>query len=67
MYFAYLVLAYVAIGLLVAIAFSAFAASRMLAGHPAISAGARLLLLPGATLLWPLIVHRWATTHEPAA
>lgn len=67
MYFAYLVLAYVAIGLLVAIAFSAFWAPQMLAGHPDISVGARLLLLPGATLLWPLVVHRWATTREHAA
>jgi hypothetical protein len=54
--FAGLVL-YVAMGLLIGLAFVIFGVTRV---QPAtITVGARLLLLPGATALWPFVLHRW--------
>jgi hypothetical protein len=50
---------YVAAGMVVAFAFVLYGATRALE-HPAtVSAGARVLLFPASTLLWPLVLRRW--------
>lgn len=50
---------YVAAGMVFAFAFVLHGATRVLE-HPApVSAGARVLLFPASTLLWPLILRRW--------
>jgi hypothetical protein len=54
-----LILTYAIAGSLTAMAFAAGAAGRLLHGAE-VSPGARLLLMPGAFMLWPLIVKRWA-------
>ena len=52
--------AYAAVGLVAALAFVAFGVTRLLP-HPApVSFGARILLIPGATALWPYVILRWA-------
>ncbi len=53
-----LFLLYLAAGAAVALAFAAFGASRLLPGTR-VSLGARVLLIPGAFLLWPLVLLRW--------
>jgi len=51
--------AYAAVGLVAALAFVSFGVTRLLP-HPApVSLGARLLLIPGATALWPYVILRW--------
>jgi hypothetical protein len=57
MLFLYLIYLYVGIGLAVAIAF-AFAGVTRVQPRP-MTAGARLLLIPGAAALWPYILLRW--------
>jgi len=48
---------YLAVGLLTAIAFVASGVTRV---QPApVTIGARILLIPGAVALWPLIMSRW--------
>lgn len=46
-------------GLFVALAFVSVGASRLLPQPAPVSLGARILLLPGAFLLWPWIALRW--------
>ena len=50
--------AYVGTGVIVAIAFLTFGLPRVLPGK-SVTPGARLLLLPGATALWPFVLGRW--------
>lgn len=50
--------AYAALGLAVALPFVVFGIARVVP-HAKVTAGARVLLIPGATLLWPLILGRW--------
>jgi hypothetical protein len=53
----YLLAAYVAIGIAVAFAFVIVGVTRV---QPMpVTLGARILLLPGAFVLWPLVVARW--------
>jgi len=48
---------YVAIGLLAGLAFVVVGVVRV---QPApVTIGARILLLPGAVALWPLVISRW--------
>jgi hypothetical protein len=48
---------YVAVGLAIGLAFVVFGVTRV---QPAtMTVGARILLLPGATALWPLVLGRW--------
>lgn len=49
---------YLAIGLLFAIAFATFAAGRIDPAARAGSLGFRILIAPGAALLWPLLAPR---------
>ena len=53
----YLLVAYAAVGSLVALAFVIVGVTRV---QPMpVTVGARILLLPGAFVLWPLVVARW--------
>ena len=48
---------YAAVGVVTALAFSAFGVTRV---QPApMSLGARILILPGAAALWPYVLLRW--------
>ncbi len=55
----YAVALYVAIGLVFALAFLTFGVTRALPEPIPVSPGARLLFLPAATILWPLVLSRW--------
>lgn len=56
----YVIAAYLAVGLVAALAFVSFGVTRLLP-HPApVSFGARILLIPGAAALWPYVLLRWA-------
>ena len=48
---------YVATGLLVGLAFVVFGVTTVQAAP--VTIGARILLLPGAIALWPLVASRW--------
>jgi hypothetical protein len=53
----YAVAAYVVVGIAVALAFVAVGVSQL---QPMpVTVGARILLLPGAFVLWPLVLVRW--------
>ena len=53
---------YVAIGLLAGVAFVVGGVARV---QPApVTIGARILLLPGATALWPLVLARWFSSQR---
>ena len=49
---------YAGAGLLIALPFAAIGAPNLVRRTP-VSLGARLLLVPGAMLFWPLILKRW--------
>jgi hypothetical protein len=53
----YLFIAYVAVGIAVALAFVTIGIAQVQAMP--VTVGARILLLPGALVLWPLVVSRW--------
>jgi hypothetical protein len=55
---------YVAIGLATALAFASVGVTRV---QPApVTIGARILLVPGAIALWPLVLSRWlGSRHTP--
>lgn len=59
---------YLAVGLAFAIAFVARGVGRVDAAAAEASLGFRLLLVPGAAALWPLLAQRWrrATGAPPA-
>jgi hypothetical protein len=50
---------YACIGLLVAIPFVLAGAHRLFDEPAGVTAGARLALIPGAVVLWPLVLLRW--------
>jgi hypothetical protein len=53
---------YVAVGLATALAFVIFGVTRV---QPApVTVGARVLLLPGAAALWPLVLSRWLKSRR---
>jgi hypothetical protein len=51
------VVIYVVVGLVIGLAFIIFGVTRV--QPAALTVGARILLLPGATALWPLVLRRW--------
>jgi hypothetical protein len=53
------VITYAAAGLPVALAFVAFGLRYVLPPGTPVTVGARVLLLPGAALLWPYVLWRW--------
>jgi hypothetical protein len=54
--------AYIAIGLIAGLAFVAAGIVRVQAVP--VTIGARILLLPGATALWPVVLARWFSSKR---
>jgi drug/metabolite transporter (DMT)-like permease len=50
---------YFAIGFAVSLAFAVVCADKLLDRETAVSPGARVLLIPGAMVLWPIVISRW--------
>jgi hypothetical protein len=50
---------YAVAGVVTAVAFVTFGLARVLPAGTPVTVGARLLLLPGAALLWPYVLLRW--------
>ena len=50
---------YVLIGVVTAVAFLIFGVTRVFAHPMPVTIPARILLLPGATVLWPYVLVRW--------
>ena len=46
-------------GLAIALAFAFMGAEKLTRGNAPLTLGARLLIIPGAAVLWPLILKRW--------
>jgi len=61
----YSLLLYVAIGIVSGIAFVTAGVARILP-HARVTAGARILWLPGAAILWPYVLMRWCQARQPA-
>ncbi|HEX9002778.1 MAG TPA: hypothetical protein VGB07_22920 [Blastocatellia bacterium] len=63
----YLAMIYAAVGVLFAIAFIAFGAGRIDAAAKGSPLAFRLLILPGAAALWPVLLKRWlrGSTQPP--
>lgn len=55
----YILTAYVLIGLCTAAIFVIFGATRLMDMPASMSAGARILIFPGAAVLWPYVLLRW--------
>ena len=53
------VASYAAVGALFALAFAAVGVDRIDPGAHGAGVGFRLLILPGATAFWPLLLRRW--------
>jgi hypothetical protein len=49
---------YVVVGIVTAIAFVTVGVARVLP-HASVTAGARILWLPGAAIFWPYVLMRW--------
>ena len=56
--------AYFGVGLVFAAVFVTYGVTRVLTPPRPLSNGARLILLPGATLLWPLVLYFWIQGGE---
>lgn len=56
-----IVVTWLAVGLLVGVPFLAFAVGRVVEGAAGSSLMFRLMMLPGAALLWPVLLYRWLT------
>jgi hypothetical protein len=50
---------YAVLGAVIALAFVTFGIARVLPAGTPVTLGARLLLWPGAALLWPYVLLRW--------
>lgn len=59
----YALLLYLGAGIVTAVLFFAYGASKLAHGAP-VSFGARMLFLPGAIALWPLILKRWLAAGD---
>ena len=57
--------AYLALGLVFAIPFALVGAGRIDPDARGATWGFRVLVIPGATLLWPLMARRWITGAQP--
>ena len=57
-----LIVGYVAIGFVAGLAFIVLGVTRVQAAP--VTIGARILLLPGATALWPLVISRWRASRR---
>jgi hypothetical protein len=54
---------YALFGIVTAVGFVIFGVSQMLPHSATMTAGARILLLPGAAALWPYVLIRWLKSH----
>jgi hypothetical protein len=59
----YLLAAYIVAGFAVGLAFVTVGVARV--QSMPVTVGARILLLPGALLLWPLVAARWLKSRGP--
>ena len=50
---------YALVGAVTALAFVTFGIARVLPAGTPVTPGARVLLMPGAALLWPYVLLRW--------
>ena len=50
---------YALVGVVVAIAFVSAGLAAVLPAGTSVTVGARILLIPGSTALWPLVLSRW--------
>jgi len=50
---------YAVVGVVTALAFVTFGIARVLPAGTPMTPGARVLLVPGAALLWPYVLLRW--------
>lgn len=57
--FVWLLAGYAAIGLVFAVAFATAGAARLDPNAREASVGFRIVILPGATALWPILLRRW--------
>ena len=57
---------YAVVGLAIALAFVAVGVPQVLPPGTGVSLGARILLLPGATALWPYVLARWIKARTQA-
>ncbi|MGE3247045.1 MAG: hypothetical protein AB7F96_15665 [Beijerinckiaceae bacterium] len=57
---------YACIGILVAIPFAIAGAHRILDEPAHMTAGARLAIVPGAIVLWPIVLRRWLAAGRQA-
>jgi hypothetical protein len=55
---------YIAAGVAIGLAFVLFSATRVFPHPVTVTPGARILLLPGAALLWPLVLRRWLKSRS---
>ena len=62
----YAVAIYLAIGLATALAFVSVGIGQVLPHGMTASLGARLLIIPGATALWPYVLMRWLRVRGAA-
>ncbi len=58
----YVLAAYLGVGLLVAIPFVWRGVHSVVEGPVSLTLGARLILIPGAVVLWPIVLRRWLGT-----
>jgi hypothetical protein len=56
---------YVLAGAVTALAFVTFGISRVLPFGTPVTLGARVLLVPGAVILWPCVLRRWVKAGPP--
>lgn len=61
--FAIGLLLYVAAGLVAGVAFVIFGVTTVQSAP--VTVGARILLLPAATALWPIVLSRWLQSRRP--
>jgi hypothetical protein len=55
---------YIAAGVAIGSAFVIFGVTHALSHPTSVTIGARILLLPGAVLLWPLVLRRWLKSRS---
>lgn len=55
---------YVLVGLVTAVAFGIFGVTQVLPHSASVTAGARILLLPGVAALWPYVLVRWLKSRS---
>lgn len=56
-------LTWLGVGALVAVPFLLFGVGRVVDGAAGSSLAFRLIVLPGAVLLWPVVLRRWAASR----